>query len=87
MIISREINGENVSFELTEHELFSAYVEQEHEFDKDYVRGLVSESTTEEKIDEIACEMRRMMNKYDVNIDYAFDEACSECELSEEELA
>ena len=42
MKITREINGATVEIELTDNELWSAYAEQEHKFDIDDVRTILT---------------------------------------------
>ena len=89
MKIKREIRGELVEIELTETELYNAYEEQQFLFDKQDVLDLISgwrESdvvdtfgvdikTYESYAEDIACEMRRNINKYDMDWDAARDEA------------
>lgn len=89
MKISRDIDGKTHTFELTNQELYEAFTEQEHSFDCDDVRdflyafededlieqfGVGSEEILE-SLDDIAYEMRRMMDKYGVDLDYAREEA------------
>ena len=89
MKITREINGKTHTFELTEDELYNAYFEQEHIFDVDDISSFFDElddgdimseyGKTREEVkwhyDEIAYEMRRQMDKYDVDMWYARGEA------------
>lgn len=75
--------------ELTPNELFQAYEEQEHAFDKGDVESeldcfdddylIENYGMTREQIDvfidEMAYRMRRYMDKYDMSFEYARDEA------------
>lgn len=81
MKITRGFNGQTIEIELTENELYQAYIEQEHIFDRNDVENYFddyedSDFETEygcsraeamEKLDEIAYEMRRNIDKYDMN--------------------
>ena len=91
MTIKRTIDGKEREFVLTSGELFDAYCEQEHIWDVDYVdiqlEGelfeeikdvCVDEADREEIAEEIASEMRRQINKYDLPQEYAFTEAFNE---------
>lgn len=91
MVIKRTVDGEERIFVLTSMELFNAYSEQEHIWDVDYVEsqlenGLfeeiedicVDEADRAEIAEEIASEMRRQINKYDLSQEYAFTEAFHE---------
>ena len=91
MVIKRTIDGEERIFVLTSMELFNAYSEQEHIWDVDYVEsqlenGLfeeiedicVDEADRAEIAEEIASEMRRQINKYDLSQEYDFTEAFHE---------
>lgn len=91
MTIKRTIDGKDRMFVLTKTELLDAYCEQEHIWDVDYVdiqleSGLfeeiedfcVGEVDRAEIADEIASEMRRQINKYDLSQEYAFTEAFHE---------
>ena len=76
-----------VRYELTPAELLSAYEEQQHVWDVSYCKSKIDsyddESFQEEygvskeegssNLDDIAYEMRRQVNKYDLNEDYARD--------------
>ena len=84
MKIKRTINGIEYEFELTKQERFDTYCEQEHIWDADYVRDIYGEEIeqmckAEAKIDafieDIAYEMRRLVDKYGVSEEYALDEA------------
>lgn len=89
MQIHREVMGCQCTFELTADELFRAFQEQEHSFDCDAVRDLVycfedadlieSFGADSAEIlgltDDIAYEMRRQMDKYGIDMDYAREEA------------
>ena len=92
MVIKRTIDGEERIFVLASMELFNAYCEQEHIWDVDYVEFQLEESGLFEEIEdfcvdeadraeiaeEIASEMRRQINKYDLSQEYAFTEAFHE---------
>ena len=87
MKIKRTINGIEYELELTEQERFDTYCEQEHIWDADYVRNIYGKEIeqmckTEAEIDafieDIAYEMRRLVDKYDVSEEYALDEAFEE---------
>ena len=81
MQITREVNGKPQTFELTATELYNAYKEQQHRFDRndieDLICGLSNDEVTESygvdkqvftsKIDDIANEMRRNIDKYDIS--------------------
>lgn len=87
--ILRNMNGEDVEFELTRGELYSAYEEQQHIFDKADVEDIidqmdddtimanygVSMAAAEDLVDEIAYRMRRYIDKYDMSWESARDEA------------
>ena len=84
MKIKRIVDGVEHEFELTEQERFDTYCEQEHIWDADYVRNIYGEEIeqmckTEAEIDafieDIAYEMRRLVDKYGVGEEYALDEA------------
>lgn len=84
MKIKRTINGIEYEFELTKQERFDTYCEQEHIWDADYVWSIYGEEIeqmckTEAEIDafieDIAYEMRRLVDKYGVSEEYALDEA------------
>lgn len=91
MVIKRTVDGKENSFELTERELCDAFFEQQYNFDKedikdyfgqmDYLDGDfedafgVSRSKADTLIGEIASEMRRNMDKYDMDWEDARDEA------------
>lgn len=89
MRIKRMIGNEEVEIELTSHELYDAFCEQEHLFDMDNVRChfdafddddlMNSYNMTREEIakliDPIAWELRRMMNKYDCSFEGALYDA------------
>lgn len=93
MTIKREINGVVYEFKLTDMELYSAYVEQEHIYDKDGVVSFfdafededimdsygMTRKDVESVFDDIAYEMRRNINKYDMLWEYALDEAIRSC--------
>lgn len=86
MTIKRVVNGVEMEFELTHDELFNAYCEQEHKWDvqacKDYFYDTYSdeewfENTSKKTkqcvIEAAAINMRRYINKYDMD----FYSACS----------
>jgi len=89
MKIKRKIDGKEFEFELTNDELWNAYEEQQHKYDLDDVDTQFCFYTDEELMNtyqktreeirklypDIAYEMRRMMDKYDVDMEYARDEA------------
>lgn len=89
MTITREIDGKVREIALTPSEIYGAYVVQQFEFYRgdieDLICGLNDEdvkecygvSTQEFKdlIDDMAYEMRRQIDKYDVTWEYARDEA------------
>lgn len=70
MKISRNVNGENMEFELTWHEMWQAYTEQEHLFRMEDVRGYIEEmdgvpELTEEQIDRAADFVTEWMEEND----------------------
>lgn len=89
MTVTREINGSTVEIQLTDHELYLAFEEQQHTYDcydcEDLIDGLSEEEVQEcygvspgqfkALVDEMATEKRRNMDKYDMSWDYARDEA------------
>ena len=89
MKIKRKIDGKEFEFELTNDELWNAYIEKEHQFDIDDVDSffcgcsddelrILYKKTREEiksMYDDIAYEMRRNIDKYDMDWEYARDEA------------
>ena len=92
MKISRAINGETKEFVLTKNELYNAFEEQQHIFDmedvksyfdgyseEDYLReyGLSSDAV-KDRFGEIAYEMRRNIDKYDMDWHYAREAAIEE---------
>lgn len=84
-----------IVYTLTSDELYAAYEEQQHKFDRDYVADHLVEDydnatfaeyfgvahtemlqeDLDELIDEIAREMRRQIDKYNLSTDYAFGES------------
>lgn len=91
MKIKRKVGRQEMEFELTDHELFDAYYEQQFIFDYEAVRGFF-ESFSDDKLKDyygmpfaklepyfeaVATEMRRQMDKYDVDYEYALTEAIS----------
>ena len=90
MKIRRKIDGLEFEFELTANELCDAYDEQQHMFDVSDVECLFEDYYTDDEVldlygvttdtalslsDGIAWEMRRLMDKYDVDMSYAREEA------------
>ena len=73
MKIERIINGETVTIELTESEMWDAYREQEHIFDMEDVRSWfdemdddsLPESLTDEQVDDAACWAREWIDDND----------------------
>lgn len=53
MTIKRIINGNSVEIALTEHELWEAYREQEHEFDKEDVVSMWEDMNEDEELPEM----------------------------------
>lgn len=92
MNITRLINGTEYTFSLTPREMETAYFEQQYEFDQEDVRTLLDSfdddywqenyGTTRDEmeplVEDMAIEMRRMIDKYDVDWDYAREEAVRE---------
>lgn len=92
MTIKRIVNGVEMEFELTNLELYNAYAEQQHNFDRLDVLGYLNEFSDEQLvndygmtrveaemlIDDMADRMRRYMDKYECDWSYARDEAVSE---------
>lgn len=88
MTISREINGQMMEIELTKGELFSAYREQERAFDlascDDYLDdtyrdeewySTLDEEKRNELLENAADELRRNIDKYDMDFEYAMSDA------------
>ena len=89
MWVTSEIDGKFMPIKLTPDELFRAYLEQEHIFDCEDVRDYfdafdddnllevygMSRTKIEEFYDDIAVEMRRNINKYDMRMEDARAEA------------
>lgn len=84
MIIIRNGN----EFELTKNELYQAYLEQEHEFDRDVCLYYIDECFSEEEwyskksydeivqlADKMADELRRIINLYEVDGGTALEKA------------
>ena len=92
MKIMREINGKMVEIKLTGNELYAAYVEQERiydeadvvawfdSFDDDELEDMygMTWDQIEEKVPDIASEMRRNIDKYDMKWQDARDAAVAE---------
>lgn len=81
MTIKRTINGKEMSFDLTSHELFDAFIEQEHQFDVESVKLYADEWKSDEGfmedlhvtrrqfldvIDDIAYRLRKYIGEYDM---------------------
>lgn len=81
MKIYREIDGKTVEFILTNDEMFTAYLEQEYAFDMQNVRNRYDKTFTDEEVESIATEARRQMDKYDVDWNFAIEEAISDLGL------
>ena len=89
MTIKRTVDGKEMTFELTERELFNAFEEQEHIWDVNSVESYVSLFEDEDYMDtwnitkeqftklipDIAYRLRRYVIKYDMSEEYALDEA------------
>ncbi len=89
MTITRTVGGEQLSFELTESELVNAFFEQQFKFDKqdvmdsiygyedDDVLGVYGITIKEytKLSGDIAAEMRRNLDRYDMDFSSARDEA------------
>lgn len=88
MVIKRTVNGVDLEFTLSGHELSDAYYEQEHKYDvQDVMNRLdamddeefeehgLTRAQVEELVDEIAYWKRRNMDKYDMSWSSALDEA------------
>ena len=91
MTIKRIVNGETLKFELTEDELLEAYLEKQHRYDVDVVKDKfqyyednpdeffeaygTSYTVLSGRIDAIAYEMRRNIEKYDSDPFYALIDA------------
>lgn len=93
MTITREIDGKSVQLVLTEDELYEAFEEQQHKFDvediRNYFDGLYEEgafeteygrsySEIEAMFDDLACEMRRNIDHYNMDWMSAREEAIEE---------
>lgn len=89
MTIERYIQRKPYEFVLTDDELFAAYLEQQHIFDRDdcadaiaWLKGEeileaygVTYDTFHALLDDMAVEMRRNIDKYDMSWQSARDEA------------
>ena len=92
MKIKRTIDGRPYEFELTQRELYDAFAEQEFQFDLDNVRNHFSDYTdddfleeygytreeAEKKFEDVASELRRNMDKYEMSFEYAMSAAVAE---------
>ena len=89
MKIKRNIDGREIEIELTAHEMWDAYIEKQHQFDvediEDYFYGCEDDELIEKYLktgeeikqlyEAIANEMRRNIDKYDMDWQYAREEA------------
>ena len=88
MKIKRTVGNKEVEFELTDAELYDAYKEAQHIFDKDdilnwiwdwddeyFVEHCITKKAMEDFADAMADKMRHYIDKYDNTWDYARDEA------------
>ena len=90
MQIKRTINNNETVIELTDQELFNAYCEQQFIFDRsditDVADGIENEDdfvgtygidrkTFDSLLDDMAYEMRRNIDKYEMSWEYARDDA------------
>lgn len=88
MQIVRVINGIELKITLTDDEIYTAFVHKQHEFDmmdvedaldwyedSDLAEYGVSKKELENAVEDIAYDMRRNIDKYDMTWDYARDEA------------
>ena len=88
MTIKRVVNGVEMEFVLTNFELFDAYCEQEQIWDIQACTDYFSNNYSDEEwfenvsaevkqniIEAAAFEMRRSINKYDTDFEYAISDA------------
>jgi len=80
MKIKRTVGGVKHEFELTSQELYKAYEEQQFIYDLSDVESRLGEQYSAETLREIACETRRQIDKYDISLDFAIEEAVRVCE-------
>lgn len=92
MTIKRNVNGIEMEFELTDCELFNAYMAQQHKFDlediSNYFFGVEDADLLEDygfiraeletMYEDMANRMRRYIDKYDCSWDYSRDTAIQE---------
>jgi len=92
MKIKRTIDGKEFEFELTPQELYDAFAEQEFQYDLSSVRSYFEDYSDDDLYEEytmtreeleacfedIAVELRRNMDKYDMSFEYALPTAVSE---------
>lgn len=84
MKIKRTVGGKEVEFELTDSELFNAFVEQQHRFDRSDCEyyldnyysdatwyGTIEKSLREDLIEEAAHKLRWNIDHDDTSFDYA----------------
>lgn len=92
MKINRTIDGKQVEIELTDDELYDAYLEKEFIFDKQSIEDAICGWSDQEVLevydvdrtkflslaDDMAAEMRRNIDKYEMSWSYARDEAIAD---------
>lgn len=92
MKIKRNVSGAEMEFELTQNEMYEAYYDQQHRFDVEDIKWWFLDISDEElaedygktraeieaMYDDIACEMRRNIEKYDMEWTYARDMAIAD---------
>lgn len=92
MKIKREIDGKEFEFELTPQELYEAFAEQEFQFDLESVRCYfedysdddlyegytMTREELEASFEDIAVQLRRNIDKYDMSYEYALPAAVSD---------
>lgn len=89
MVIKRSVGGQMLAFRLTDQELFNAFEEQQHSYDMQDVESSfdmygdaefydtfgVKKRWLGDDMEDIAYEMRRNMDKYDMDRQFALEEA------------
>lgn len=88
MKIKRTIDGKEMEFELTDSEIFNAFVEKQHRFDRldceDYLHNyfsdeswyeMMDEKQRESLIEEAARNLRRNIDVYDNSFEFAIQYA------------
>lgn len=92
MKIKRIIDGKEFEFELTPQELYDAFAEQQFQYDLSIVRYYFEDysdddikeeygrtrNELEACFEDIAVELRRNMDKYEMSLEYALPTAVSE---------